>query len=134
MNVTRIIESCLYVDDLEVAEEFYVRVLGLEVHARVPGRHVFFTVGQGMFLVFRAETSKVDSGTGIPAHGTQGPGHIAFAMSENDIDGWQEKLAEARVGVESDFTWPSGGRSLYFRDPAGNSIELTTPRTWHMPE
>lgn len=132
MRVTRIIESCLYVDDLEVAEEFYVRVLGLQVHARIPGRHVFFTVGEAMFLVFKAEACRVDSSSGIPTHGATGPGHVAFAMCQSDVEGWKQKLAQHGVGVESDFTWPSGGRSLYFRDPAGNSIELTTPRTWHM--
>ena len=26
--------------------------------------------------------------------------------------------------------WPNGARSLYFRDPAGNSVEIAEPRLW----
>jgi len=32
--------------------------------------------------------------------------------------------------IEADFTWPGGGRSIYFRDPAGNAIEFAEPRIW----
>ena len=39
-----------------------------------------------------------------------------------------------RVEVESDYAWPGGGRSLYLRDPAGNSVELGTPAIWRLPE
>jgi catechol 2,3-dioxygenase-like lactoylglutathione lyase family enzyme len=34
------------------------------------------------------------------------------------------------VEVEHEHAWPSGGRSLYFRDPAGNSLELITRGSW----
>jgi hypothetical protein len=37
------------------------------------------------------------------------------------------------VAIESDFAWPGGGRSLYFRDPAGNSLEFAEPAIWHLP-
>jgi hypothetical protein len=26
--------------------------------------------------------------------------------------------------------WPRGGMSLYVRDPAGNCVELASPRLW----
>jgi hypothetical protein len=38
------------------------------------------------------------------------------------------------VAIEHEATWPRGGRSFYFRDPAGNSLELATPRIWGLPE
>jgi hypothetical protein len=34
------------------------------------------------------------------------------------------------VAIEADFEWPKGGRSIYFRDPAGNSVEFAEPRIW----
>lgn len=130
MHPSRVIETCLCVDDLDAAERFYTTVLGLALHAKVPGRHVFFRVGEGMFLLFDpAETAKPTL-SGIPTHGTHGPGHAAFAITEAELDPWRRKLAEHGVALESDYTWPSGGSSLYFRDPSGNSIELTTPKTW----
>jgi catechol 2,3-dioxygenase-like lactoylglutathione lyase family enzyme len=134
MRPLRIIETCLYVDDLEAAEAFYVRVLGLEIYARVPGRHVFFRSGDGMFLLFDAAATVKPGLPGIPPHGASGAGHTAFAIGEADLEAWRAKLRAEGVEIESDYTWPGGGRSLYFRDPAGNSIELTTPRTWGLGE
>ena len=40
---------------------------------------------------------------------------------------------EHRVEIEHEEAWPRGGHSLYFRDPAGNSVELITPGVWGLP-
>ena len=37
-----LLEACLYARDLDAAENFYRKVLGLEVYSRDPGRDVFF--------------------------------------------------------------------------------------------
>lgn len=125
MKVTRILETALYAEDLEAAEAFYGRVLGLEVHSRVPGRHVFFRSGEGMFLIFNPnQTEKED----FP-HGCRGSGHVAWAVSDEELSAWRLWLEKAGVAVR-DFLWPNGGCSLYFSDPAGNSLELVTPRPW----
>jgi catechol 2,3-dioxygenase-like lactoylglutathione lyase family enzyme len=86
-----------------------------------------------MFLVFDPRTTGQDdagSTGGVPSHGADGPGHMAFAVAPDELDGWRRRLAEHGVALERDLAWPRGGRSLYFRDPAGNSIELATPRLW----
>ena len=63
-----------------------------------------------------------------PAHGSRGPGHVAFAAAADELDGWRERL-DGGVAIEADFRWPSGARSIYVRDPAGNSVEFAEPRT-----
>jgi catechol 2,3-dioxygenase-like lactoylglutathione lyase family enzyme len=133
MRAERILETCLYVDDLDAAERFYTDVLGLERFARAEGRHVFFQCGSSVFLLFNPAATLQASGD-VPIHGAQGPGHVAFAMALADIPAWREQLHRNGVAIEADITWPTGGRSLYFRDPSGNSVELTTPLTWHLPE
>ncbi len=130
MQPSRILETCLCVTDLEAAEAFYTGLLGLTPFAKAPGRHVFFRLGDGMFLLFDARETAKPSLAGIPTHGTTGPGHVAFAIPETDLEHWRQRLAGQSVALESDYTWPGGGRSLYFRDPSGNSVELTTPKTW----
>ena len=133
MRIQGILETVVYAHDLQAAERFYREVLGLQVHAREPGRHVFFRCGRGMFLVFDPRTTGQDdagSASCVPPHGAAGPGHMAFAVKPDDLDGWRRRLAEHGVTVERDLAWPHGGHSLYFRDPAGNSIELATPRLW----
>jgi catechol 2,3-dioxygenase-like lactoylglutathione lyase family enzyme len=130
MKVDRVLETCVYAQDLEAAEEFYTRVLGLEVHSRELGRHVFFRCGSGMFLVFNPDKTVLEEDW----HGCRGRGHVAWAISSDELDAWREWLNAAGVTIYSDFSWPHGGHSLYFRDPAGNSLELATPSLWGMTE
>lgn len=129
MGGLSILETALYASDLEAAERFYIEVLGLELDSQESGSHVFFRCGDAMLLVFdpAATSSKVGE---VPTHGARGPGHIAFAVADNELDSWSGKLARHDVEIEASIDWQSGGRSLYFRDPAGNSVELTTPTIW----
>lgn len=136
LEVAGVLETCIYADDLEAAEAFYRSVLGLEAFQKAPGRHVFFRCGlRAVFLVFNPEaTSRPDLKLGVPAHGTTGPGHVTFSIREAETAVWRERLAERGVVVEKEIEWPGGGRSVYFRDPAGNSVELASPRIWRLPE
>jgi catechol 2,3-dioxygenase-like lactoylglutathione lyase family enzyme len=129
MQATRILESALYVDDLAQAQDFYGQVLGLELHSQLPGRHLFFHCGDGMLLIFNPRATSKSSGD-IPTHGASGPGHVAFGIQEADLPNWKAHLQQHNVAIETEITWPSGGRSIYFRDPAGNSVELVTPKIW----
>jgi catechol 2,3-dioxygenase-like lactoylglutathione lyase family enzyme len=131
MHIKQVLESCLYVDDLAAARVFYAQVLGLEVHSQAPGRHLFFRCGHGMFLLFNPDATSESTGN-IPTHGAYGPGHIAFAVQKADLPAWREHLLQHNVAIEAEITWPTGGYSIYFRDPAGNSVELATPQTWEI--
>jgi catechol 2,3-dioxygenase-like lactoylglutathione lyase family enzyme len=136
-KIEHVLESCLYASDLDATERFYVDVLGLALHGKQPGRHVFFRCGERMVLLFNpAESSQpgTHGGLDFPLHGTTGQGHLCFAMHEAALPGWQAHLASHGVAIEKILDWPGGGRSLYFRDPAGNSLELATPRIWGIGE
>ena len=132
--ISRVLEACLYATDLDAAERFYVDVLGLERYSAMPGRHVFFRCGAGMFLVFNPTRTSgepsVVGGALVPAHGASGPGHVAFAVPDADIPTWRVRLEAAGVAIESEVAWPRGGRSLYIRDPDGNCIEFASPKLW----
>jgi catechol 2,3-dioxygenase-like lactoylglutathione lyase family enzyme len=130
--IDRILETILYVADLAAAERFYGEILGLELDSKKDGLFVFFKCGAGMLLLF--EPNAASTGRNVPAHGAHGPGHACFAVAEADLDHWQQHLRNAGVAIEQEVTWPRGGRSFYFRDPAGNSLELATPRIWGLPE
>jgi len=130
MKAGRVLETCIYADDLEAAKAFYENVLGLKPFVEVPGRHVFFRSGDAVFLVFNPKSTADASDQDIPAHGAHGEGHVAFKMDRSELEDWRTHLQHHGVEIESDYTWPNGGRSLYFRDPANNSVELVTPDTW----
>ena len=124
-------EAALYVSDLREAERFWRR-LGLQLVGKKEGRHVFFRAGRDMLLLFDAAATRAspDEG-GVPAHGAEGPGHVALDVpSLEALEGWREHLRLAGVEIEHEQEWPSGGRSLYFRDPNGNSLELITRGSW----
>lgn len=134
MQPAAILEAALYVDDLDAAEVFYTDVLGLSVISKVEGRHVFLRCGQGVVLLFNpnatSEPPAADARFPVPPHGADGAGHLCFRASEAEIDNWKERLVQAGVVLESELFWPTGGRSIYFRDPAGNSLEFANPKIW----
>jgi catechol 2,3-dioxygenase-like lactoylglutathione lyase family enzyme len=129
-----ILESVLYADKLEKAERFYSEILGLPKIFAVPGRQLVFRCEESILLIFDpAQTEKnpiTINGGAIPLHGSRGAGHVAFRIERNVLGEWRQRLQVNNVGIESEVSWPNGGHSIYFRDPAGNSIELSTPDMW----
>ena len=130
-EITAIIETASYVDDLDAAEAFYRDLLGLEVIGREAGRHVFLRVGDSVLLAFVPHATL--KGDMLPPHGVTGPGHFALGVRAEALDEWRGRPEGHGVAVEEEVQWPGGGRSLDFRDPAGNSVELVTPGLWGLP-
>ena len=131
LKVSEILEVALYVTDLAAAERFYTNIMGLSLYSKVAARHVFLRCGDRMLLLFDAEET-VNSGDGpldAPEHGMKGAGHIAFAARDSEIDQWKEYLTAHGVSIEKEICWEKG-RSIYFRDPSGNSVEITSPAIW----
>jgi len=119
-------------DDLDAAEDFYRSILGLRVIGKEAGRHVFFQVGDSnVLLAFISEATL--KGEILPSHGANGPGHFALGIQTRSLDAWRQHLKAHSVPIEKEVEWPTGGKSLYFRDPAGNSVELVTPGVWGLP-
>jgi catechol 2,3-dioxygenase-like lactoylglutathione lyase family enzyme len=133
MTPQAVLETVLYAADLDAAESFYRDVLGLVRIARDGDRHVFFRCGDQVLLIFNPARTSLPPTTGalpVPPHGTTGPGHVCFRASRADIEKWRRVLGTAGIDIEADFEWPQGGRSIYFRDPAGNCLEFAEPRIW----
>ncbi|WP_269539616.1 VOC family protein [Cerasicoccus fimbriatus] len=126
---THIIETCLYAEDVEAAERFYSDVMGLELFSKAEGKFVFYKMAEAMLLIFDPDASD-GSQHKLPDHGAKGPGHVCFRVDEAEFPAWREHLASHGVAIESEHVWPSGVRSLYFRDPAGNSLELAPWKLW----
>ena len=127
------LEAAVYARDLDAAEAFYGGTLGLARIQRVGARHVFFRAGAQVVLVFNPDETMRPPGDPripVPPHGAEGPGHLCLAAPAEEIEAWRARLEAAGVGIEADFHWPNGARSLYVRDPADNSIEIAEPWLW----
>ena len=129
VRATRIFETALYADDLGAAERFYTDVFGLETITRFLPRGIAMRCGAGALLIFDPALTRVPGGP-IPHHGGEGAGHMAFLASDESVPQWRAQLARQGVSIEAEVEWPEGGRSIYVRDPAGNSIELAPPTIW----
>lgn len=126
-RITGILETVLYVADIDRAERFYRDVLGMIQIGKEPGRHVFFRVGSGVLLLFRAETTR--RAGSLPPHGADGEIHVCFTTSPAEYEGWKRRIAGQGVPIEQETEWPRG-RSFYFRDPDGNLLELANADIW----
>jgi catechol 2,3-dioxygenase-like lactoylglutathione lyase family enzyme len=129
MKLSRILETALYAPNLDEAVAFYTRLLEREPYRQESGRYSFFKLDEAMFLLFNPEATSADN-QDIPPHGTCGHGHVCFQIEEEETGTWKSRLAELGIPIEVEHTWPSGTKSLYFRDPAGNSVELAPWRIW----
>lgn len=126
-RVTGILETVLYVADLERAEGFYRDVLALKQIGKEAGRHVFFRVGSGVLLLFRAERTR-QSGR-LPPHGADGAIHVCFTVAPDEYETWKQRLQGHGVPIQQEVAWPHG-RSFFFRDPDGNLLELADADLW----
>jgi catechol 2,3-dioxygenase-like lactoylglutathione lyase family enzyme len=132
--VTHVLETSLYVDDLDRSEAFYVRIFGFERFLRdermcalgVPGRQVLLLFRRGGSV---APSPAPDGGV-IPPHDGDGQLHLCFAIPASALEEWARHLESAGIAIESRVRWPAGGTSLYFRDPDRNSLEVASPGLW----
>jgi catechol 2,3-dioxygenase-like lactoylglutathione lyase family enzyme len=132
-KLERVLETCLYVDDLDRAARFYSEILGLTTLTRDARFHAYDVGQRSVLLLFQRgatlETVHLPGGS-IPPHDGRGPLHIAFAIKAAELPEWEERLGRSAVAIEGRTVWPRGGRSIYFRDPDGHLLELATPGLW----
>jgi catechol 2,3-dioxygenase-like lactoylglutathione lyase family enzyme len=132
-RIDGLLETSLYVDDMQRAVAFFERVLGLRPMVRGDRLTAFDAGRSGVVLVFRrgASSNDMPSALGtVPGHDGSGPLHMAFAIGADAYDDWRRHLVEHGVSISSEVRWPRGGRSIYFHDPDGHVLELATPGLW----
>ncbi|MCA0420556.1 MAG: VOC family protein [Proteobacteria bacterium] len=132
-RLNRIVETALYVDDLDRARAFYEDKLGLAPLLKTKTLFAYDVGGANVLLLFQRgaslQTQSAAGGT-IPPHDGNGPLHIAFAIDADELPAWETRLEERGIAVEGRMQWERGGTSLYLRDPDGHLLELATPGLW----
>lgn len=130
LKPTAIHETVLYAEQLETAIEFYTRVFEFEP-ITLSDRGVSFRINpQSVLLIFQPQLAATDTDGQVPPHGATGPGHICFAVEKGALAPWAERLTELGIAIEMERGWDTGARSIYFRDPAGNSVEIADGDIW----
>ncbi len=132
-DVTGVVETCLYVDDLERAVRFYQDVCDFRKLIGDERFCAFSVADRDVLLLFRrgAMPEAIPTPGGpIPTHDGSGPQHLAFAIPAAAEGDWRRRLEDRGIAIESTVDWPLGGRSLYFRDPDQHLVETITPGCW----
>lgn len=133
LKVIRVLETCIHVDDVERSGRFYEKLFNF-LRMDSNERFCVFDVGGGSVLILFRRGGTSDpvhtEGGVIPPHGGSGDLHLAFAIRAEDFAGWEKRLREEGISIESEVRWNRGGTSLYFRDPDHHLVELATPGTW----
>lgn len=130
MRIQRFGHAGIEVGDLAEAEAFYRGFFGFEVRERYPeDGEVLLTVGQEDHLLLHSAAAD--------PHAPAGPGtglnHAAFQLTEGhrELRDVRQRLDDLGIAYQEEDH--DGDAAVYFRDPAGNLLELyaapgSTPR------
>src|SRR5580704_2234198 len=131
--LTGVLETSLYVDDLDRASRFYEDVFALRRMFADDRLRAYSVSNRSVLLIFkRGASNRVTQfpfGT-IGPHDGHGPLHFAFSIASDELGTWEEHLSLHKIEIENRIRWPSGGVSVYFRDPDNHLVELATPGIW----
>jgi catechol 2,3-dioxygenase-like lactoylglutathione lyase family enzyme len=133
LRFEKIVETCIYSPDLKNMKDFYVNSLGLDLVSEEEGRHVFLKVGKSMLLIFNPQNTRLAANSTFPTHGTIAPPssiHFALEIEQGDYEAARNILTQNGISIEKEMSWGSGGKSMYFRDPVGNLVEIVTKGQW----
>ena len=125
--------------DVEATADFYMRVMGMELASTVVGDsvpstgdnfpyfHIFFRMADGSTIAFfEAPGLPERSPVSHPAY--QIFDHIALEVSSHaEVDRWRDWLVENGIEITGPTDHDGLIYSIYFRDPNGIRLEITTP-------
>jgi len=117
-----VLETALYVDDMERSVQFYQKIFGFQVIDAFGRGSALSVCERQVLLIFKKRAS--------PDHDGSGQLHLAFAIPASELNHWEQWLTENGIAIEQRRTWTWGGQSVYFRDPDGHLLELATPGVW----
>jgi catechol-2,3-dioxygenase len=130
--IRKIVETCIYSSDLKSMKDFYVSTLGLRL-IEESERSVFLKAGKSMLLIFNPEITKLEGDNMFPIHGAITPPamvHFALEIEKNDYEYYKRVLIRNNIAIEKEIKLDKESRSLYFRDPPGNLVEVITKGEW----
>jgi catechol 2,3-dioxygenase-like lactoylglutathione lyase family enzyme len=132
-SVNGILETALYVADIERAAAFYRRLFDFATLLESERLIALDVAGRNVLLLFKQGATAepfATSGGVIPGHAGTGVNHFAFSIAASDLLSWKHRLDAEGVAIESVVNWPGDAQSIYFRDPDENLVELITPGFW----
>jgi len=110
----------LRVRNVQRSLDFYRRLLGMRIDWRPDPENAYLTTGSDNLALHEVPEGTVADGNAL------GLDHIGFLVSRPEhVDQWAERLEAGGVELtQKPKTHRDGARSIYFRDPDGNLVQI----------
>ena len=107
----------LFIKELEIAVDFYTKIMGMQVEWQPDLDNVYLTNQGDVFALHRVD---------YMASGTQRLDHIGFVLkTPQAVDDWHAYFVKNNVRItEAPKTHRDGSRGFYCLDPVGHLLEL----------
>jgi catechol 2,3-dioxygenase-like lactoylglutathione lyase family enzyme len=113
--------TVVFVRDMAAMRRFYEGVLGLRLHRELSADWIEYRIGPNTLTLARSRRTPADAPQPIGSAALQ----LAFRVGLEQVDQCAEELRQAGVALLSPPTdQPFGHRTLFFRDPDGNVLEM----------
>jgi catechol 2,3-dioxygenase-like lactoylglutathione lyase family enzyme len=113
--------TIIFARQMSVMREFYGTTLGFPLHRELGPQWVEFRVGSNLLTLTERGLVFDDPAPPIGALSVQ----LAFRVTPSEVASCAATLAERDVNILSGPTdQPWGHRTLFFRDPDGNVLEI----------
>lgn len=113
--------TIIFARQMGAMREFYERTLGFPLHKELGPQWVEFRVGSNLLALTERGLTFDDPSPPIGVLSLQ----LAFRVSPGEVAGCAAALVERGVSLVSGPTdQPWGHRTLFFRDPDGNVLEI----------
>ena len=113
--------TIIFARDMPAMRRFYEQVMQLPIHNELGPQWVAYKVGSNILTLTERGLMFDDEPTPKGALSLQ----LAFRVAPAEVDACAQELAETGVKIEMAPTnQPWGHRTLFFRDPDGNVLEI----------
>ncbi|MGE0152714.1 MAG: VOC family protein [Reyranellaceae bacterium] len=113
--------TVIFVRDMAAMRQFYQDVLGFESSRQLSPNWIEYRIGDNTLALARPLLTPDDAPTPAGSAALQ----LAFKVAPAEVDQCAEELRRQGVAIVSPPTdRPFGHRTLFFRDPDGNLLEV----------
>jgi catechol 2,3-dioxygenase-like lactoylglutathione lyase family enzyme len=113
--------TVIFTRDMTAMRRFYEDVLGLSLRRKLGPAWIEYDLGVNT-LALSGKGGRFDDPAPPPGALSL---QIAFRVEVHEVDGWADMLAAKGIAIVDPPTdQPWGHRTLFFRDPDGNVVEI----------
>jgi len=113
--------------NVEGLAKFYTDILDLKETRRHNDEHglrsIWLKIGTSILMVERSRSTITQDGKKLTPFSDDPPGYhlIAFTIDEDEKNLWRQRLSSEKIRIENESEY-----TIYFRDPEGNRIGLSS--------